>query len=168
MKGLVHSLEHTTDTSSLLTTVVIKDLPVTVVKGLTSFGSAAIRPVPRGNVFYHGAIGQLQVSTTSGDVVATFSGDLSVGTVAATGVPFTGSNLSTLDTTPIGPAVAKVTPVHRAIGLRSNSSRITDNTDGQDIIYLNLSIDDADISATSTFLVNGTVKIMYGLIGVTS
>lgn len=168
MKGLPHSLEHSNDTSALLTLVVLKDLVVTVTKGATSFGSAAIRPVPRGNVYFQGAVGNLQVSTESGDVIATFSGVLAVGTVAATGVPFAASNLSTLDNTPFGPAVAKVTPVTRAISLRSNAGRITDNTAGDDIIYLNLSIADASISATADFVVNGTVQILYGLIGVTA
>ena len=165
MKGLPRSLSKSKDTSALTSTIVLKDFLVTVTKGVTSFGSALLQAVPEGNIFYQGAVANLQVSTESATVTSTFTGVVSVGTVAATAVPFTNSNLSTLDNTVIGPAVAKVTPIARGVGLRTNAGRITDNTAATDSIYLNMSITDAHISASSVFVVNGTVKILYSIIG---
>lgn len=127
------------------------------------FGSAVIGDLPEGNILFLGAVSYMTFTTADGDVVATYDGDYSIGTVATADVNVSDSGEADIcASAALGAATAGVSPTVRS---SSATQVILDNTDGSLEINLNLLIDDANISGTGSFTVDGFLVLSYIVLG---
>lgn len=167
MKGLPRSTSRAKQASTPVVTrrIQIRNLQVTVA-GTTGvgFGSVAIEGLPQGNILFLGAVAYAQFSKNGdADVQDAFDGDFSVGTVPTVDVDLADSGeADIIASTPLGAATAGLSPALRATNATQS---ILDNTDGTLELNLNLLIDDANISGSATFLVNGSLNLAYIVLG---
>ena len=143
----------------------INNVTVNVADGAPGFGTAVIGDLPEGNILLLGAVGYINVRTSDADVIATFDGDVSVGTTPTADNALSGTDVDILPSTALGAATAKVSPTVRAVSTDAMGGGILDNTDGAMEVNLNLLIDDASISGAAAFLANGYVEIAYSRMG---
>ncbi len=161
MKGLLRSLSRNPAQQAVRKQLVrVTNKPISIA-GTTGvgFGTVEIGDVPAGNILLLGAMSYLQFTTADGDVQATFDGDYSVGTAPTADAALAGAEVDIIPSTSFGgPATAGVSPVARG----ANATQVMlDNTDGSLELNLNVLIDDANISGTGDFTVNGFVLLAY-------
>lgn len=141
-------------------TVPIKNVTVTVA-GLSGvgFGTAVIGGLPAGNLLFLGAVGYVQFDAPASGITATWSGDYSIGSAPTADAALAGGEVDIVPSTPVGPAVATVSPMTRG----ANATQVMlDNTDGSLELNLNLLVDDADISANDVAIVaNGVLQLAF-------
>ena len=138
------------------------------------FGTGVIGALPKGRLAFIGAASAFTFSaltTGTGNVTATFNGDYSVGTVANANVDLAGLGEDNIidgeaagaTSGVIGPAVAKVTPVSNGASAAATKAVIIDNSAGNLNLNLNILLDAADITdSTSVDLtVNGTLVAAF-------
>lgn len=126
------------------------------------FGSVVIGDFPAGNILLLGAVAYMQLTTVDADVQATFDGDFAVGTAATADATITGVDANIVGSAALGAATGGVSPIARGTGA---TTAIVDNTDGTLEMNLNVIIDDANISGTGDFTVNGVLHIAYTVLG---
>lgn len=146
-------------------TLPLRNFPVTVA-GTTGvgFGTAVISGLPQGNLLFLGAVAYAQFNKNGdADVQDAFDGDFSIGTVptADTDVADAGE-ADIIASTAFGAATAGLSPALRAVNA---TQAIIDNTDGSLELNLNVLIDDANISGSATFLVNGSLNLALIVLG---
>ena len=165
MKGLPRSLKKATQTMNKVT-IPVRSLSVSVADGAPGFGTAVIAGLPQGNILFLGAVAYLQFQTADADVTATFDGDFSIGTVATANGDLVGANeADIIPSTAFGAATAKLSPVIRGVSTDALGGLIIDNTANTLELNLNVLIDDAAISGAAVFTVNGTVDLVYVVMG---
>lgn len=140
---------------------------VTAAAAGVGFGNVALQAFPEGNVLFLGAVANLRFSALSANATnatATFNGDYAVGSAADADGTLSGTEVSLVASTALGPAVARVTPFARGSGA---TQVVLDNTAGTLNMVLNVLMDAADITdATSvTLTVEGTLDIAYVMLG---
>lgn len=166
-KGLQRSLSRAPQSTAQVITrrYQLKDFPVTVV-GATGvgFGAGVIAGLPAGNILLLGAVAYAQFSKNGdADVQDAFDGDFSIGTVPTVDVDVADAGeANIIASTAFGAATAGLSPALRATNA---TPVIIDNTDGSGELNLNVLIDDANISGTATFLVNGSLNLSYIVLG---
>lgn len=139
------------------------DLTVDVADGAPGFGSAVIRGLPEGNIFFQGAVAYVTVSDPDGDLVAAdFEGDFSIGTAPTADGALAGAEVNIIASTPLAAATAGVSPRTRATNI---TPLMLDNTAGDLELNLNVLIDDADISAAAVLRARGELHIAYMAMG---
>lgn len=140
----------------------VKDLALSIA-GTTGvgWGTAPLLGLRTGVILVHGLAAKLVLSSSDADIIATFSGDLAIGSTATADATITGTDADITALTAMGPAVAKVSPVVNLISLASANGVIYDNTSGNLQWHLNAIIDDASISGTADMLVNGSIILSY-------
>jgi hypothetical protein len=166
-KGLPRS---TARARPALAQVVTKRIPLkdfqVAVAGTTGvgFGTAPISGLPQGNILLLGAVAYARFSKNGdADVQDAFDGDFSIGTVPTADVDVSDTGeADIIASTALGAATAGLSPALRATNA---TQAIIDNTDGDLELNLNLLIDDANISGSATFLVNGSLNIAYIVLG---
>lgn len=145
----------------------VNNLSLTVSAGVAAvgFGTAIIAGLPEGNILVLGALAYMNFTTSDTDIIATFDGDFSIGTVAtADNDVADAGEANIIASTPLGAATARVSPTLRAT---NTTAAILDNTAGDLELNLNLLIDDASItdSQSATFLCNGSLHLVYAVLG---
>lgn len=152
----------------------VKGLLVTVAAAAAGvgFGTAVLRGLPQGNIVIMSAVAYLRFQTTDTDLAATFNGDFSIGTTPDADGTLATTEIDIIPSTPLGPAVARVTPVHRtqsaATGnVLTNNVLLFDNTDGSLELNLNVLIDAADITdaQSAVLTVDGAVYLHCAVLG---
>lgn len=142
-----------------------KDLTISVADGAPGYGTVAAFNLPEGNILIHGAVGYIQLSTSDADITTTFDGDISVGTGSTSDGSLSGSEVNLFASTALGAATAKVSPVVRLVTSTSTTGVIHDNTGADVTFYFNLLIDDAAISGAADFLINGSIEVLFTVLG---
>lgn len=167
MHGLPRSLARMVPTAAA-TPIVKQTIPVTakpiaVVDGAPGYGTVVIGDIPEGNILLLGAVSYLRFSSADADLIATFDGDYSVGTVPTADTDLADAGEADLiPSTALGAAAAKVSPLVRG----TNATQVVlDNTDGSLEVNLNLLIDDASISGAADLTVDGVVMLSYVVLG---
>jgi hypothetical protein len=166
-KGLSRSLSRGKSTAQPITKQNIQVVEtVSVADGAPGFGTTVIAALPTGNLLFLGAVAYLQFTTADADVITTFDGDYSLGTVATVDGDVADANEADLiPSTAFGAATAKVSPVIRGASTDALGGGIIDNTAGDKYINLNVLIDDASISGAADFTVRGSVHIACIVLG---
>lgn len=170
-KGLPRSLGRQNPQASVITKqrIVVSNVAVTVANGSTApgIGSAVIGDFPEGNILLLGAVAQLKFDATGDtDATTTWNGDYGIGTAPNADADLSdATDIDIVQSTAIGPAVARVTPVTRGTSATAGCGNIVDNTDGSLEINLNVMVDDADQSAAISLVVNGFVDVSYIVLG---
>lgn len=147
-------------------TILLRSVPISVLAVTTAvgWGTAVIGGLPEGNLLVHGAIANLTFTGTDANVIATWSGNFSLGSAATADFTLSGSEVDFISSTAVGPAVAKVSPTTRGA---NGTGFMLDNTDKLLKVNLNLIINAADIvdSTTAALLVTGEVYLVYTIMG---
>lgn len=167
-KGLPRSIGRATPVQAVINKLVlpVDAVTVSVTDGAPGHGSAVVGDLPEGNILFLGAVGYLSFTTSDADVIASFEGDYSIGTVAtADGNVSDAGEANIIASTAIAAATAKVSPVTRGVGDGSLAGVVFDNTDGSLEINLNLLIDNASISGNADFSATGYIVMSYIVLG---
>lgn len=163
-KGLPRSRSRGVPIASPITklTIPIRNKTISVANGSSTPGNGTLNigGLPQGNLLFLGAVAYLQFSTADADIIATWEGDFSIGTVPTADTDLADAGeADILASTPVGPAVAKLSPVTRAASTDALGGGVLDNTDGSLELNLNLLIDDASQSGAADFTVNGYIVV---------
>lgn len=144
----------------------VTDASFTVTDGAPGFGSVALFGLPEGNILILGAVAYVILSSSASGITTTFDGDISLGTAATADGDVSDSNeANIIPSTALGAATAKVSPRVRAVSTTAISGTIIDNTAGTAIVYLNVLIDDAAISADSVVIANAEITLCISVLG---
>jgi hypothetical protein len=166
MKGFSRSLHRGSvqQQEVVRATLQINAAPI-VTSGLTGvgFGTAVLAGLPEGNILLLGAIAYLQFTKLSAGTIATFDGDVALGSAPTADNALAGSEVDIIPSTALGAATAGVSPTVRG----ANATQLMlDNTDGSLELNLNLLLDDASVSADAqSFTVSGVVHLSYIVLG---
>lgn len=166
-KGLARSLSRGVSSAPILKqTFPVKNAALSIA-GTTGvgFGSVVIGDFPQGNLLVLGAVSYIQLNSADADITATYDGDYGVGTTPASDATITGADVDIIQSTALGAATAKLSPVARGTSAIANSGQILDNTDGSLELNLNVLIDDATISGTADMTASGFVVVSYIVLG---
>lgn len=151
-----------------LLTIEVNKFPVTVAAAGAGvgFGTAVLGALPVGFLCITQTKASLSFSTTDADVVATYSGDFSIGSAPDADGALAGAEVDVVPSTAIGPAVGGITPAatgRRAVG---SGALFLDNTAGSLELNLNALVDAANITDASSavMLVTGVVQLMLGVL----
>lgn len=170
MKGLIRSLERAPKSKQLIVKQIVAPISLTVsvtaAGAAVGFGTAVLEGLPEGNIAFFAAVANLLLSGSGSDanLVDDWEGDFSLGTTATTDVTLDSTDVNIVASTPVGPAVAEVSPLTRGVG---TGISVFDNTDGSLEINLNVLIDAADIvdGQTVALTVTGEAYISYVVLG---
>ena len=168
MKGLARSLSRGSAVQApiIKQTINVKAAALAIVGASgVGFGSVVIGDLPAGNILFLGAVSYLQFTSADADITATYDGDYGIGTTPASDATITGADVDIVQSTALGAATAKVSPVARGTSAIANAGQILDNTDGSLELNLNLLIDDASISGTADLTASGFVVLSYIVLG---
>lgn len=165
-KGLPRSLARARGTQGVVKEVIrLEDLAVGV-DGLTGvgFGGSQIPfAFPEGFVVLLAAKAVVNLTATTGNITATFDGDVAVGTTVAGDGTLTGADVDILPSTALGAATASVSPTVTPVNVTAAE---IDNSANDVALYFNVLIDDAAIDAdTQNVNVNGLVYLVYTVLG---
>lgn len=142
----------------------VTDESFTVTDGNPGFGSVALFGLPEGNILILGAVAYIILSSSAAGITTTFDGDVSLGTAATEDGDVSDSNeANIIPSTALGAATAKVSPRVRAVS--TSSGTIIDNTAGNVVVYLNVLIDNAAISADSVIIANAEITMCISVLG---
>lgn len=165
-KGLTRSLSRSPKTSPGLRRMTLKvkalQVPITDPGGAVGYGTAVFGTLPEGNVLIVGVVANLQLSSASAGIGATFVGTFAVGTAATADATLNGSEVNIVPATAASAAVAKVAPIKRAT---LSSAIIIDNTAKDLNLNMNITVPDADLTAASTMQVDGEIYVAYVVMG---
>lgn len=129
------------------------------------FGSVALGSFPEGFILLLGAQMVDLVLTGNGTGhVNDFDGDFGIGTIAASDGTLSGNDENIIVEAALGAATANVSP---NLDAGNATTAIIDNSANDQDLYLNLLIDDADISADDVDFVvtTGGLWLVYTMIG---
>lgn len=144
----------------------VKNLSITAAAGVAAagFGTAVLGYFPEGNILVLGGISYLQFLTSDADIIATWVGNYSVGTVPNADVTLTGTDVDLITSSAISAATAKLSPITRGVGA---AVALFDSTDSSLELNLNLLIADASFtdSQSAIFTANGYVQLVYTVLG---
>ena len=148
-------------------TLTAESFTMTDESGTVLYGGTKIYDFPEGLLCTLGVV--IDGSITGTSVLATFDGDVAVGTVTATtGATLTSTEADILQSVALTQAVAKVANADAtsvATILTESGARWIDGTSTAKDAYLNFVIDDDAANATGTATFTGTVTIVWMIIG---
>jgi hypothetical protein len=145
--------------------ILVKDLAISVAGAAgVGFGTAVAGDLPEGNILILGAIAYLQFLEADADVTDTYTGNFSVGTTATADATLDTTDANLVASSAISAATAGLSPVTRGASA-ADASEVLDNTDGSLEVNLNLTIADASISGTGSFVANGYIELAYIVLG---
>lgn len=133
--------------------------------GAPGWGTAVIRGLPQGNILFLGAVANLFFTKEDADIVDAFDGDASIGSAPTADNSLSGSEVDIVPSTALPQAVAGVTPLARLASTDTEGGVVLDNTDGSLELNLNVLVDDADISAASSMIVEGSLHMSFIMLG---
>lgn len=145
-------------------TFLVSDLSVTMTDATTagSHGKQKIVTLPQGLVLVAGAITDLTIARVGTAITATAA------VVSALGTTGTAAADSTLTTTEANIIASTATPLTAGAGVFKGVSSSTATFNGTTTpteVYLNFAIPDAGSTGNDALLVNGTIKLVFMLIG---
>jgi len=147
------------------TVLTLASTPVTVANTTgSSFGGVKLYDFPVGRILIHGVTANLSFNWAGTGIVATGSGDFSMGTAVTADATLDGTNVDLLPSTGLlDPFVAGVGTGKGALAASAHFDGTTTAIDA----FLNLIIDDADVSDedSSIVLVSGSVTITWTNLG---
>jgi hypothetical protein len=127
------------------------------------FGTAVIGDLPAGNIMFLAAVAYVTVTKLDAGTLATFAGNFSVGTTPTADATLSSTDANIIASTALAAATASVSPTTRGSG---TTAALLDNTDGSLELNLNLTLDDASVSADDQdFTVDGVVDLIYAVLG---
>jgi hypothetical protein len=128
------------------------------------FGSVSLGGLPEGNLLILGSLAYLRFSSSDADVIATWSGNFSVGSTATADTTLSGTDANIIAETAIAAATAKLSPQLRATGA---ASFYLDNTDRLLGVVLNMTTADNSVtdSVVGDFLANGFIDLAIAVLG---
>lgn len=168
MKGLARSIGRGSPQQAPIVKqkVFLTAVPIsaTCVGSAVGFGTAVIGDIPEGNLLLLGAIAYLQFSSSSANLITTYSGNFSIGSAPTADNALTGSEVDFIPSTAISAATAKVTPVLRGA---NGTVILLNNTDTTLELNLNILIAAASITddTTAALTVSGFVELAYIMLG---
>ena len=160
----------TADIHKTVITLTAETITISDDAGVAQYGGTKIYDFPQGLLYTHGAVidGALTAGVT-GTIIATWDGDVALGTVTATtGATLTGTESDVLQSTATTTAIAKVgvtDAISIATALTESGARWFDGTTTAKDLYLNFLIDDAATHTGGTATFTGTITIMWSIIG---
>ncbi len=168
MKNVKRGLPNSQSVRTMV--VPIKNLQIPITDpgaGLAAWASAVIGGLPIGNVLILGAVCNLQLSSASAGISATFTANFSLGTTATADATLAGTEVNLLPSTAIAAATAKVSPLTRGVTVADNLMDCTSKTTNKTImpITLNIILPDTSISANSILVANGALWLSYTILG---
>lgn len=142
-------------------TLTLSSFSVTVANTTgASFGASKIYDFPAGRILILGAVADLSFNWAGQDIGATGSGDFSVGSTATADATLSSTDVNIIASSAMtDPFVAGV-----GAGVGSSAAAVyLDGTTTAADAYLNIIIDDADVSdaASDIVLVSGTITLYY-------
>lgn len=171
MKGFPRSMSRANPQKQQIrkVTIPVKALALSVVGAAgVGFGSSVIGGLPQGNLLYLGAVSYLKFTKSAADAnaIATFAGNFAIGTAPNANAQLSdASDADLIPSTAIAAAVAGVTTLIRSASTDALGGGVIDNTDGSLELNLNMLVDDASISGTAAFTVDGVVTIAFIVLG---
>lgn len=126
-----------------------------------AFASLVVGDFPEGNILYEAAVGNLKFTRGDTGIITTFAGNVSLGTTATADATLTGTDADMIATTALVTGVAGVSAANRIVSTAALTNVIFDNTDGSLEVNLNVTIADASITATSSLIIEGFLKVLY-------
>lgn len=128
------------------------------------FGSANLGGLPEGNLLILGSLAYLRLFSSDADVIATWSGNFSVGTTATADTTLDLTDANIVASSAIGAATAKLSPQLRVNG---TSPFYIDNTDKTLSVFLNVTTADNSVtdSLVGDFVVNGFIQLAVAVLG---
>lgn len=126
--------------------------------GAAGYGAFKCYDFPEGAIVILAAVANLTLTAGAGGISDTFNGDFAVGTVGTADSDFGDAGEATIIASTATPAASG--GVSSAKG-QSAASLVVDGTGTAADLYLNLLVDDGDISAADTIAVGGTLTITW-------
>jgi len=137
-------------------------MPVVVVEGGTGtngYGGTKIYDFPAGRILVHGCIVNCAITVDATNLDAADGGDVGCGTAVVSDGDLT-------DATDIDLCAAiDVDPINGDVHGQLAAAAQFDGTSTAKDMYLNMLIDDADISTSATNTVSGTITLIWSLLG---
>jgi hypothetical protein len=135
--------------------------------GVAVYGGVKVYDFPAGLLLIFGAV--IDGSITAVQVLATFDGDVALGTATATtGATLVSTEADIMPSVELTTAVAKVAncdAVSAATALTESGARWFDGTTTAKDMYLNFVIDEDAANDTSTGSFTGTIEFMWAILG---
>ena len=142
-------------------------LVLTDESGTVVYGGVKVYDFPEGLLCFLGGV--IDGSITAVEVLATFDGDVALGTATATtGASLTGTEADLLQSTALTQAVAKVAncdAITIATALTESGARWLDGTTTAKDMFLNFNIDENGANATDVGSFTGTIEFAYIILG---
>lgn len=130
-----------------------------------AWDTGVISDFPEGNILVLGALLDLTAIEADAGIIATFSGNVSVGSTPTADNTLATTEVDVIPSTAFGPAVSSSATI-RAPSTASQGGTILDNTDGSLELNLNVLIADASISADNAAMTfTGTLQLVYVVLG---
>lgn len=146
-------------------TISLNAKPITVADGAPGFGTVVIGGLPEANILFLGAVLYARFTSVDADLIAAFTGNVSIGSAPTVDNTLTGSDVDIIPSTALGAATGKVSPLVRATHAVAVTGTVLDNTDGSLELNMNLLIDDASISGPADLTVTGALIVSYIVLG---
>lgn len=146
-----------------LVKVAAADLVIT--DGAPGFGTVVIAALPQGNILLHGLVFYATLSIGDADIVDDWDGDFSLGTAATADGTLSGGEIDLIASTAIVQGVSGVSSGNKGVSTTTEHGSIIDNTDGSLEVNFNIIVDDADISDDSSIKVDGTLHMVFSVLG---
>ena len=131
------------------------------------YGGVKVYDFPEGLLLFLGGV--IDGAITAVDVLATFDGDVALGSATATtGSTLTGTEDDLLQSTALTQAIAKVAncdAITIGTALTESGARWMDGTTTAKDLFLNFVIDEDAANATSTGEFTGTIEFIYTILG---
>lgn len=169
MKGLARVLRRAPATVPNIRTVSIPLRNVTV--NLTdpgaavAWGTKALAALPVGNLVLMGVVAYLRYSSSSAGLSATYNITSALGTAATADNALAGAEVDLVAATAAGAATAKLSPLQRLTHTAANVGNVIDNTAANVNLNLNVTVPDADVTASSVLTLNGVIHLAVLVLG---
>lgn len=128
------------------------------------WGTLVVGDLPEGNILVVGALLQCTLTEASANIIATFAGNVSVGSAPTADSTLSAGEVDIIPSTAYL-AVTSVATV-RAVSTASIGGVILDNTDNSLELNVNVLVADASIDADDqTLAISGTLILIYTILG---
>lgn len=129
------------------------------------FGSVSFGAFPEGEILLLGASIYYQIDgSREANLTATWEGDIAVGVSDTNNSSLELNERNIIDSSPIPAAVGKIASGDAHLP-SSECGKIIDNTDDDVVLYINVLIDDTDISDDGVVQITGILTIAYIVMG---
>lgn len=128
------------------------------------FGTVVVGDFPEGNIGLLQRVMNIAFTTADTDVIATWAGNVSVGSAPDADGSLAGAEVDIIASTAIGPATARAIATVRAT---NTTAVVLDNTDGSLELNLNMNINAADITdaQAAPITCTGFLELSFAVLG---